>query len=108
MVSISSSLAHSSGGETLPDALGHGMDVVVADVVVVLVFLGDLEVVLALVVGGLDLLHIALADQAVDLIRGVGGRDIDEAGNSLMVGWPRALMISMQKVSTVVRLASRF
>ena len=36
-------------GETLPDALGHGMDVVVADVVVVLVFLGDLEVVLALV-----------------------------------------------------------
>ena len=28
--------------------------------------------------------------------------------NSLMVGWPRALMISMQKLSTVVRLASRF
>ena len=73
-------------GETLPDALGHGMDVVVADVVVVLVFLGDLEVVLALVVGGLDLLHIALADQAVDLIGRVGRRDAHKGGE-LVDGW---------------------
>ena len=73
-------------GETLPDALGHGMDVVVADIVVVLVFLGDLEVVLALVVGGLDLLHIALADQAVDLIGRVGRRDAHKGGE-LVDGW---------------------
>lgn len=63
-------------GEALGDAAHHLVHIVVVDIVVVNILLGGAQVVLPLVVLGLKLLHIALFDQAVDLIGGIGGRDL--------------------------------
>lgn len=59
------------------------------------------------VIGRLDLADISLLDQAVDLVGGVGREMRMKVANSLTVGLPSAWMVSMQKVSTVVKLASR-
>ena len=56
------------------------MQVRVADVVIFDILLGRAEVVFAPILGGLDLLHIALPNQTADLIRRVRGGDLHHAG----------------------------
>ena len=101
--SISSIFLTSSSREPRADARHHRAQIAVADVVVVNVLLGDHQMVLPLVLLRLFLAHIAFLDQIVDLICGVGGEIPTKLENSLTVGRPSAMMISMQKVSTVVR-----
>ena len=55
-----------------------------------------------------DFLYIPFLDQTIDLVRRIGEEMLTKEANSLMVGSSSAIMISMQKVSTAVRLASRF
>ena len=73
-------LFHILGGEALAHPLDDGVQVGIADAVVVDILLGGAQVVLPAVGGGLDLFHIAFADQAADLIGGVGRRDLHHAG----------------------------
>ena len=71
---------HVLGGEPLFDAVHHRGEVLVADVVVVVVLLGDAQVKLPLVVVGLLPGEVALFHEAVDLVGGVGRGDVDEVG----------------------------
>ena len=95
------------GRKALFDPVHDGGEIAVAHIVVVDILLRYRQMILPLVIGRLLLGNVALLDEAVDLIGGIGGEMFTKLENSAMVGCPRALMISMQKVSTVVRLASR-
>ena len=66
-------------GETLAGALHYGVQVGIADVVVIDILLGGTQVVFAPVGGGLDLFHIAFFHQTADLIRRIGGGDLHHA-----------------------------
>lgn len=57
--------------------------------------------------GGLDLFHIALFTRLPILYAALGVEICIMRENSAMVGSPIAMMPSMQKDSTVVRVASR-
>ena len=74
------------------EALAHTLDdrvqVGIADAVVIDVFLGGAQEVFAAVGGGLDLLHIALFDEAADFIGRVGGGDAHHAGKLCNGGLP--------------------
>ena len=67
-------------GEPLTHSLDDGVQVGVADAVVIDVFLGGAQIVLAAVGGGLDLLHIALFHEAADLVGCVGSGNAHHAG----------------------------
>ena len=55
------------GREPMPDAVHNLRDIGGADVVIVDILLGDLQVILPPVLGGLNLADIPLLDQAVNL-----------------------------------------
>src|SRR5699024_1538858 len=65
--------------------------IVVADVVILLVLLGHLQVVLSLVMLRLGLLDIALADETVDLISLIGGSNAHEGGKLVDGGGHKGL-----------------
>ena len=67
-------------GEPLPGTLNDSVQIRIADVVVVDILLSGAEMILPAVHRGLDLFHIALADQAADLISGIGGGNAHHPG----------------------------
>ena len=73
------------GREPMPDAVHNLRDIGGADVVIVDILLGDLQVILPPVLGGLNLADIPLLDQAVNLIGRIWRRNAHK-GSKLVDG----------------------
>ena len=73
-------LGHILGGETLFDALDNLQLIVVHKINIVIILIGQLQVILSPVGGGVEPFKIALFDKAVDLVGGVGLGDAQKFG----------------------------
>ena len=83
------------------------MQIRIADVIVIQILLGRAQTIFPLVGVGLETLHIAFLTSELILYAALGVERFIIWLNCAIVGSPSAIMTSIQKDSTVVKVASR-